>query len=324
MAINAKVKLNDEMKHVLLAGAAAAVFLAAPHPAQAVTTATINIAVAANFANPLNDLIAAFKAAFPHPEYNYTVNTTGVNYSSGELENQITGNCATTPTCTTTNPNAYGQYDLFLSADLSHALDLVTNHGTLVTTWTATATTTTLTYLFNYADGFLNLWDNTPTTIAPGVTSGLPSGWTSVGIANPTDAPYGFAAQQVLANVYSITLPNSMVVSTYPDIASIFSAVQAQTQTYGFVARSQICSNTTGTPVYTGTSHQDIAPGPGTYSAINQYGVKVANTTAHTRTANAETELTQFIAMLTNFTASPPSPMVKTLTNYCYSVPPSP
>jgi ABC-type molybdate transport system substrate-binding protein len=174
---------RNEVKSLFLSAAAAAAMLIAPSvPANANTT--IYVAVAANFANPLNDLITAFQAAYPSASYDVT--TTGTTYSSGQLESQITGTCTTTPTCTTTNPNAFGTYDLFLSADIAHPLDLYNNHPTLVTQWTTTATTSSLYYLFNYADGFLDLWTNGGSD----VSSGLPTGWTSVGIANPTNAPY--------------------------------------------------------------------------------------------------------------------------------------
>jgi molybdate transport system substrate-binding protein len=308
---------RNEVKSLFLSAAAAAMLIAPSVPANATTT--INVAVAANFANPLNDLISAFKAAYPSASYDVT--TTGTSYSSGQLESQITGTCATTPTCTTTNPNAFGKYDLFLSADVSHPLDLYNNHPTLVTQWTTTATTGSLYYLFNYADGFLDLWDNTSTTVAPGVTSGLPTGWTQVAIANPTSAPYGLAGEQVLSNVYGITLPNSKVISTYSDITAAYDAVSTGAVYYGFVARSQICISQGGVTTYSGTSHQDIAPGSGTYNQIIQDGVIIANTTAHTRNSAQQTELDRFVAFITNFTTSPPSSAVQTLQKYCYGVP---
>lgn len=309
--------LSDALKKMMLGGASAAVLMLSAPAAQATTT--IYVGVAANFATPLSTLIDKFKTAYPTPDYDYDVIYTST--SSGNLLSQITGSCATTPTCSTLNPNAWGHYDLFLSADATRPQVLYTSYPSLVTTWTSTATTASAYYVFNYANGYLDLWTHTST--AADVSSGLPTTWTSVGvgIANPANAPYGYAAQQVLANVYGVTLPSSYV-TTYADIGAIYNAVNAGTQVYGFVARSQICSNgNTSSPTYSPYSHQDIAPGAGTYSTIVQNGVKIANTSARTRSSDEELLLTRFVDFLMDHSTSPDSDAVDTLKYYCYAVP---
>lgn len=303
------------MKELVLAGAAAAALMAAPPQAQATTT--IHVAVAANFANPLNEIIGKFKT-YALSTYGYDYDVTYTSGASGNLLSQITGSCATTPTCATTNPNAWGHYDLFLSADVSRPLTLYNNYPSLVSTWTTGASPASANYLFQYAQGYLELYTNTGTW---NVSSGLPSGWTTkgVGIAAPGSAPYGLAATQELWNHYTVTSTNALVHSTYADIASIYNAVVAGTETFGYIAKSQICSS--GVVTVGSTRHQSISPGAGHYNAIIQDGVIIANTTARTRTTAEETELRLFVAYLNDHTTSPPSGAVATLQNYCYGVP---
>ncbi|BGE88061.1 MULTISPECIES: substrate-binding domain-containing protein [Methylosinus] len=306
---------SSKIKELVLAGAAAAALMAAAPPAQATTT--IYVAVAANFANPLNDIIGKFKT-YALSTYGYDYDVTYTSGASGNLLSQITGSCATTPTCATTNPNAWGHYDLFLSADVSRPLTLYSTYPSLVSTWTTGASPASANYLFEYAQGYLELYTNTG---AWNVSSGLPSGWTTkgVGIAAPGSAPYGLAATQELWNAYTVTSTSALVHSTYADIASIYNAVVAGTETFGYVAKSQICS--AGAVNVPSTRHQSISPSSTTYNAIIQDGVIIANTTARTRTAGEETELRLFVAYLNNHTTSPPSDTVTTLLNYCYGVP---
>ncbi|MDE2604134.1 MAG: hypothetical protein KGL62_17475, partial [Bradyrhizobium sp.] len=140
-----------------------------------------------------------------------------------------------------------------------------------------------------------------------------------VAIADPSKAPYGVAAQSVLSNVYSITLPNAKV-DEYSNITNTYNSVQSGSEKYGFVARSQICTHGDTTPQYSGVSHQDIASGGSTYSPILQGGVEIA----HTRTSAQQTELTTFVQYLTgsDFSNNPVSPnATKKLQYYCYTLP---
>lgn len=282
----------------LMMGAAFACLVGTSAQAQ---TVTISVAAAANLTGPLMAIISDFQTHYAALNYQVTA-TFG---SSGLLESQINGTCSG---CT---PNQPG-YDLFLSADISHPQDLITNYSSMVRAYNAPATPAK--YLIQYVIGQLDLYSNTS---GVNVSSGLPAGWAKVAIANPTNAPYGLAGQQVLQNQYAVTLPSSKV-NQYADITATFNAVQSGTELYGFVARSQIC-NLSNTPPYIGQSHQDIASGVGTYDPIIQGGVEIA----HTRTAAQTLALTRFVQYLTgkNFSGGAVTPNASgQFTNFCYAL----
>ena len=270
---------------------------------------TIRVAADANLVQPLSDIINAFLA--DHATSNYLI--TATFGSSTQLESQINGTC---PGCT---PNQPG-YDLFLAADVSHPNDLIANHSSTVVAYNSPATPAK--YLIEYAIGALDLYSN---TAGIDVSSGLPAGWSKVAIGTPGSASYGDAAQQVLSNVYSVTLPSTKV-DQYSNMAMTYNAVQKGSpppDLSGFVARSQICTHGDTTPVYSGVSHQDIPSGGSTYSPILQGGVEVA----HTRTDAQQTELTAFLQYLTgkNFTGGAVTPNgAHRLAYYCYVLPSNP
>lgn len=288
----------------LLMGAAFAALAGTSAHAQ---TVTISVVAAANLTGPLMAIISDFESHFSAQHYQVTATFA----ASGTLEAQING------TCTGCTPNQPG-YDLFLSADTAHPQDLITSYPSTVFAYNSPATPPK--YLIQYVIGELDLYSN---TAGIDVSSGLPSGWSKVAIANPANAPYGLAASQVLKNQYGIaTLPNSKV-DQYADITATFNAVNGvspnpPTELYGFVARSQIC-NMSNTPPYIGVSHQDIASGVGTYDPIVQGGVEIA----HTRTAAQQLELTRFVQYLVgkNFSGGTVTPNASAqFTNFCYTL----
>jgi molybdate transport system substrate-binding protein len=269
-------------------------------PLAAQATTTIKVAAAANLTVPLTAMIADFKAA--NPGYDVTA----VFDSSGVLEGKINGTCTG---CST--PNA-DNFDLFLAADVDHPQDLIDNYSSLVYTYSSTK------QMIHYAIGTLVLYSN---TTGVDVSSGLPSGWGTVAIADPPTAPYGHAAEQVLDNVYSITLPSAKV-QTFSNITNTYNAVQngsPPSYLYGFVARSQVCTHGDTTPVYTGVSHQVIASGPSTYDEIRQGGVQIARS----RTGAEQTELDAFVQFLTgkDYAGSAVSPNAsQKFQYYCYDL----
>ncbi|MDE2332110.1 MAG: molybdate ABC transporter substrate-binding protein [Bradyrhizobium sp.] len=301
---------EKSMSRTILKNAVQGIGLAsvlAMSPFAAHATTTINVAAAANLTIPFGDIIPNFQNQYASSGYMVSVSYA----SSSVLESQINGTCSG---CT---PNQPG-YDLFLSADTNHPNDLINNYPSTV--YAYNSPTTPAKYLFYYAVGALDLWTNTS---GINVSSGLPAGWLKVAIADPSKAPYGVAAQSVLSNVYSITLPNAKV-DEYSNITNTYNSVQSGSEKYGFVARSQICTHGDTTPQYSGVSHQDIAAStatpPTTYSPILQGGVEIA----HTRTTDQQTELTVFVQYLTgsDFSNNPVSPSAtKKLQYYCYTLP---
>ncbi|MGJ4942741.1 molybdate ABC transporter substrate-binding protein [Bradyrhizobium sp. HKCCYLS1011] len=295
--------LGKDNTRRLVQGTLTAALLATPM--FAAHAANINVSVASNFYNTgtagssaIADLIAAFQTANPGS----TV-TVVQNGSTGTLESQITGG------------NGLG-VDLFLAADTAHPQDLATNFPSLVTASP-----------FNYAVGTLVFWSNTSginVTCSGGGSCGYNSStYLNVAIADPSTAPYGVAANTLLTGRYGLHPPLSTnpLVSEFSNIDTTFAAVKNQTVTVGFVALSQICQGgtypTSGSALVYPPTDTSVSPVVFNYNPIVQAGITIA----HTRTPAQNAVLNAFVAYLTDHTTSPPSQMITTLTNYCYSVP---
>jgi molybdate transport system substrate-binding protein len=285
----------------LARGAGIAAVLAMSSVAAQATT-KIKIAAAANLTIPLQDIMAAFTAAYP----GYEFHTTKFD-SSGALEAEINGTCSG---CT--GPNQAG-YDLFLAADTSHPQNLIDfSGGGLVYPYASGKK------MFHYVIGRLVLYSN---TMNVDVSLGLPAGWDAcsgcTAIATPSAAPYGEAARQVLKNVYGLD-PLDANIAQFSNITNTFNAVETGSVPQGFVARSQVCTHGDTTPVYTGVSHQLIASGPSTYDEILQGGVMLVNPS---RGAPEQAELDAFVQFLVgkNFAGSSVTPnALQKVQYYCY------
>lgn len=287
-------------------------------PANAAST--INVAVAANFAGAMTALIAQFKAAYPTQGYNVTFTAD----SSGTLLTQIQSKSVA--------------YDLFLSADATRPNTLTTSSfttslggaGTCVPSATAGCGSGAP---FLYAVGELELWSPTLN-----VSSGLPTTPAanpfvfnpSIVLADPTKAPYGYAAQTVLHyspwnEPLTVTTgckdPNTGVAASclaqtpslgifeQANISLTYSAVKGGAYHSGFVAQSQVCkANTSGVKTFTGFHHTYAWNDP-TYphGKINQWGITITS-------AAAGTELANFLAFLKSAAGQ------AIIKSYCYSL----
>jgi ABC-type molybdate transport system substrate-binding protein len=257
--------LGSNTKQWML-GIASATILMSPIWATAQTT-NINLAVASNFYgippsnSAITDIINAFE--MEHPGNTVTVVDNG---ATATLEaNIIAGNTR--------------GVDLFLAADTETPQDLLVNHFDLVTTYNNS--TTPPLYTFNYAQGVLALLTNSPwinLSCEPGGTCGYnPNIFSKVGIADPSLAPYGVAAQSVLIGRYDLVPPLCMSTTTngnphvqqpcYANITAVLTAVLNRQVPVGFVAMSAICSNGTYP-----------TPGNGT-SALAYFTIESTNTT---------------------------------------------
>lgn len=279
--------MSHRRMSVLAAGVSAAV-LAMHSPAQATTTITVG--VAANFSGPLSSIITAFHNYY-YPTYDFVVNAT--SKSTGALESDIISGGTT------------GPYDLFLAADKSHVDDLVTTHSSLVYPYTTSPSSL---YEFHYASGALELYSE-----VTDISSGLPNPFnTDFVIADPTNAPYGLAAQQLLAGspwYYTSAIPGGYVHAA-SNIDNTYAAIHAHTYAYGFVAKSQICTYDGTEHFPAGTYHHSYTTG---YSLISQYGVEIA---IASRTTDQQDELDKFVDfILNNATAQ------GIIRGYCYSYP---
>jgi ABC-type molybdate transport system substrate-binding protein len=331
--------LANNLKRLMM-GAASATILMSPALATAQTT-NINLAVASNFYgippdnSAITDVINAFEAENHAQGYTVAVVDNG---ATATLEaNIIAGNTR--------------GVDLFLAADTDTPQDLLVNHFTLVTTYNNSDAPPL--YTFNYAQGVLALLTNTPginLSCGPRGTCGYnPNIFATVGIADPSLAPYGVASQSVLTGRYGLTPPLCMDATSngnpkvhqpcYPNITASLNAVLARQVPVGFVAMSAICSNgkfptsgngTSALP-YFAIENTNTAPPTlvNNYNPLTQGGIAVVNTPAVTpqnpsgRTPAQNAELAAFVAFLTDFTSppTPDSPAITTLKKFCYSAP---
>lgn len=213
--------------------------------AMSTQAATVTVAVAANFTTPLNAMITAYKAA-------------GRTYSSSTftVTSGATADLASAISTAVAAGNAT-PYDLFFSADDTTPAALYASYPSVVLA------------PYFYAQGKLVLWSKYGPNVSASGYAGFPSptsysyGTGQVAIANPSTAPYGTAAQQVLSRLLGITYPGGSYdtkFSQYSTITATSNAVAASTgassyPNMGFVAKSSICDPTTAaiSTAYTGT-----------------------------------------------------------------------
>jgi ABC-type molybdate transport system substrate-binding protein len=286
------------------------------------TSTNINLAVASNFYgvppsnSAITDIILAFEKQYASSNYAVTVVDNGA--TSTLADHIISGNTR--------------KVDLFLAADTTTPEDLLIDHFSLVSPYNYPPTPTPL-YTFNYAQGLLAVLTNWPGldfSCTTGTCGYNPFIYRTAAVADPALAPYGAAAQTLLAGVYGITVPSNHV-QKYPNITATYDAVIARKDTVGFVALSAICHDgtypTSGTSalVYfpVGQNYYTVAP-PNlvyNYNPLTQAGIAVNRKPARTTAQN--TELDDFVDFMTDFTTapSPDSAMITTLKKYCYSAP---
>lgn len=169
-----------------------------------------NVAVAANFTEPAKEIAALFKAKTGHE----AVLSFG---SSGAFYSQI---------------KEGAPFQIMLSADEERPRKLVEDGLALGDT------------RFTYAIGKLVLWSKDPGAVKGPDT--LKSGtFSKLSIANPTAAPYGAAAVEVLKalNVYEAWQPRIVMGNA---ISQAFQFVETGNAEIGFVALSQIINLSSG------------------------------------------------------------------------------
>ncbi len=288
----------------------------------AMAASTINVAVAANFTGAMTALIAQFKLTYPTQGYNVTFTAD----SSSNLLTAIQTKAVA--------------YDLFFSADATRANALTTSAyktslnapGTCVPSATVGCGSGSP---FLYAIGVLELWSPTYAGAANGLPTTVPFNppfSPSLVIADPTKAPYGYAAQQVLAYspwslprsgepVASCPDPNTGMTNskclvqdaalglfTQSNISLTYSAVKSGAYQWGFVAQSQICkANTAGVKTFSGNHHTYLAAGPYVNGPINQWAITITSYAAGT-------ELAAFLNFLSSATGQ------AIIKSYCYSI----
>lgn len=173
--------------------------------AQVAHSEEATVAVAANFAAPMEELATAFSASSNHQ----LQVSTG---STGKLYAQISNGAP---------------FDLFLAADQKTPQKLI-DDGLAVATSRIT-----------YASGTLVLWSADATLISDGESVLRANRFTRLAIASPELAPYGQAAVATLKalSVYDAIAPKLV---TGENIAQAYQFVASGNAPLGFVAYSQV------------------------------------------------------------------------------------
>jgi molybdate transport system substrate-binding protein len=259
--------------------------------------ADFTIGVAANFSDEVQNIISLFQAA-NNGQY------------SGVSVNVLVDSTADIKTCivtsNATNCQGYTSIDLFLSADKATPLALTSK--AMIQPSGATVSTAP----FFYADGSLVFWSATQSSATSGLPASIPADFV---IADPSKAPYGFAAMTILQeSPYNLTsLATTLVyppttfggaythVYTAPNILQTYQQVLfagPSDPQYGFVAKSFVCTRAPGSTVQSianyGTEYVYTNGSTPTYSAIIQYGLPVESG----QTDTVKNQVLAFVAFL--------------------------
>ena len=163
----------------------------------------IQVAVAANFASPLQDLVTEYQQIHPEAEVSLTI------ASSGKLAAQI---------------RQGAPYDVFLAADSRRPRELAEDDIGLSHS------------VKSYARGVLVLWSpQQGLNLSP---ESLRNGQIQpIALANPRTAPYGLAARYVL---HELRVPESVKVVQAENVGQSFHFANSGAATAAFVAYSQV------------------------------------------------------------------------------------
>lgn len=205
-----KSEKSGVLRRAGLAILAAIIALTAPSSARA-DEATV--AVAANFAEVIEELETRFENATDHT---LTV-TTG---STGKLYAQIKNGAP---------------FDVFLAADQARPERLEAEGDAVPGS------------RFTYALGRLTLWSADPAGVADNLETLKTGDFDNLAIANPDLAPYGLAAKQTLQH-YGLWDALSGKAVMGQNIGQTFSMVATGNAPLGFVARSHVLSSRNAQP----------------------------------------------------------------------------
>lgn len=175
-----------------------------------VSAAQVNIAVAANFTEPVKEIAAAFKQKTGHE----AVLSFG---ASGQFYNQIVQDAP---------------FQIMLSADDERPKKLVADGLGVAES------------RFTYAIGKLVLWSKSPDVVKGEATLKAGS-FAKLSIANPTAAPYGAAAIETLKALGVYDALQTKIVQGN-SIAQAFQFIDTGNAELGFVALSQLAGNSGG------------------------------------------------------------------------------
>jgi len=171
-------------------------FFVQPH----ILAKTLTIAVAANFSEPMKGILKKFERLHPGIQTNLVIG------SSGKLFAQI---------------QQGAPFDVFLSADQDKPAKLIQLQLALENSQ------------FTYAKGLLVLWSNQNIKLSD---QSLKTYSGNLAIANPKFAPYGIAAQQVLAHYHN----NNIQLITANNVIGAFQYIYSNSVQIGLIAKSSL------------------------------------------------------------------------------------
>jgi len=269
-----------------------AAVLALTHLSTSAATITIRIGASPSLASALVDVIGTFQAYYFASNISYNIAVT-VD-SNQNLKAAVTAG------------QTSSSYDLILTDDIELSKDLTQNYPGFVEGLP-----------FTFAYDRLDLYS--VTTDVNQVATGLKARFTGpVVIADPTSDAYGKAAANLLAEFpwYIDTIPNARV-AVQPDVPTVRAGVDLGNYPYGLLAKSAICSNTSGTEVYPeGSYHHEYPPLAGLrYQRIALTGLKTA---LSARTTDQSTELANFVDFLSGVGTTQGTDVLK---RSCYTLP---
>lgn len=168
-----------------------------------VSAARIQVAVAANFAQPLRDIVERYQEMHPEADIALTI------ASTGKLAAQI---------------RQGAPYDLFLAADARRPRELAEEDIGMTDS------------VRSYARGLLVLWS--PEKNLELSTASLRRGEVQpIALANPRTAPYGLAAKHVL---HELEIPDSVQLVHAENVGQSYHFAHSGAAAAAFVAYSQV------------------------------------------------------------------------------------
>jgi molybdate transport system substrate-binding protein len=214
------------------------------------TADDLNIAVAANFLGTLQQLAPLFEKSSGH----HLVISSA---SSGQLYGQI---------------KQGAPFDVFLSADSNRPKQLESDGLAVPGS------------RFTYAIGTLVLWSPREGVVDRDCKVLRSAKLHMLAIADPNNAPYGAAAEQVLTSMGlwdSLNAAHHIAVAQ--DITQSYQFAASGNAEMAFIAKSQL---STPNPVGSGSAGSSCEPPPSQYSAISQDAIVLANA-AHAAAAQS-------------------------------------
>ncbi|WP_221795681.1 molybdate ABC transporter substrate-binding protein [Oceanobacter mangrovi] len=212
-------------KQVLPVISTLAMAIAFSASAQAVT---VEIAAAKLFEDALGSgttegpVIQAFKASSAYSGLGFTVDFDIATGSSGSYASQIISDLA----------SSTATYNLFISADTDYPDDIYADYPSSVTSPVVVSEGK----LMHWSNGNIDVSTNWPTNFIANYTS------PSIGICNPTNGPYGVAAEDMIDDYYS-PISSSSDTTQYSTIKMVDNNVSSGTMESGFVPTALHCSS---------------------------------------------------------------------------------